>query len=39
MDGADNQEGSGVGVVLISPIGEKVKLALKLSFWASNNEA
>lgn len=34
VDGA-----AGVGVVLISPTGEKIKLALKLSFWASNNEA
>ncbi|XP_073033913.1 uncharacterized protein [Primulina eburnea] len=32
-------DGSGVGVVLISPAGEEVKLAVRLDFRASNNEA
>lgn len=39
MDDAANQERSGMRVVMVPPTGEKVKLALKLSFWASNNEA
>ena len=39
MDGASNQKGSGVGLVLISP--EKVVLekSLRLDFSATNNEA
>ncbi|XP_075521096.1 uncharacterized protein LOC142554295 [Primulina tabacum] len=32
-------DGSGVGVVLISPAGEEVKLSVRLDFRASNNEA
>lgn len=39
VDGAANKEGSGVGVVLIPPTGEKLKIAVKLDFRASNNEA
>lgn len=38
VDGAANKEGSGVGVVLVPPVGEKLKLAVKLYFRASNNE-
>ncbi|XP_073121586.1 uncharacterized protein [Henckelia pumila] len=39
VDGASNNKGSGVGAVFISSTGEKVKLAVKLYFRASNNEA
>ncbi|XP_073304191.1 uncharacterized protein [Primulina huaijiensis] len=39
VDGSSSKEGSGVGVVLISPVGEEVKLAVRLDFRASNNEA
>ncbi|XP_073130891.1 uncharacterized protein [Henckelia pumila] len=39
VDGSSSIEGSGVGVVLISPMGEEMKLAVKLDFKASNNEA
>ncbi|XP_073120616.1 uncharacterized protein [Henckelia pumila] len=39
VDGSSSIEGSGVGVVLISPTGEEIKLAVKLDFKASNNES
>ncbi|XP_075492466.1 uncharacterized protein LOC142530518 [Primulina tabacum] len=39
VDGSSSKEGSGVGVVLISPAGKEVKLAVRLDFRASNNEA
>ena len=39
IDGSSNMNGSGTGVVLESPIGEKVCYALRLKFPASNNEA
>ncbi|XP_075473890.1 uncharacterized protein LOC142504936 [Primulina tabacum] len=39
VDGSLSKDGSGVGVVLISPAGEEVKLAVWLDFRASNNEA
>ncbi|XP_073298466.1 uncharacterized protein [Primulina huaijiensis] len=39
VDGSSSKEGSGVWVVLISPAGEEVKLAVRLDFRASNNEA
>ncbi|XP_073294517.1 uncharacterized protein [Primulina huaijiensis] len=39
VDGSSLKEGRGVGVVLISPAGEEVKLAVRLDFRASNNEA
>ncbi|XP_073121211.1 uncharacterized protein [Henckelia pumila] len=39
VDGSSSIEGSGVGVVLISPTSEEVKLTVKLDFKASNNEA
>ena len=39
MDGAANQKGSGVGLVLISPEKLVVKKSLKLGFLATNNEA
>ncbi|XP_073275397.1 uncharacterized protein [Primulina huaijiensis] len=39
VDGSSTNEGSGVGVLLISPKGDEVKLAVRLDFRASNNEA
>ncbi|XP_075473968.1 uncharacterized protein LOC142505027 [Primulina tabacum] len=39
VDGSSSKEGSGVGVVLISLAGEEVKLAVRLDFRASKNEA
>ncbi|XP_073049552.1 uncharacterized protein [Primulina eburnea] len=39
VDGSSSKDGIGVGVVLISPAGEEVKLAVKLDFRASNNKA
>ncbi|XP_073031274.1 uncharacterized protein [Primulina eburnea] len=39
VDGASNISGCGVGIVLISPLEEKVKLALKIDSRATNNEA
>ena len=39
MDGAANQKGSGVGLVLISPEKLIVEKSLRLGFLATNNEA
>ena len=39
MDGAANQRGSGVGLVLVSPEKITIKKSLKLSFSATYNEA
>ena len=39
MDGAANQKGSGVGLVLISPEELVVEKSLRLGFLATNNEA
>ena len=39
MDGAANQKGSGVGLVLISPEKLIVEKSLRLGFSATNNEA
>ena len=39
MDGAANQKGSGVGLVLISPKKLVVEKSLRLGFSAMNNEA
>ena len=39
VDGAANQKGSGVGLVLISPKKLVVEKSLRLSFSATNNEA
>ena len=39
MDGAANQKGSGVGLVLISPEKLIVEKSLRLGFAATNNEA
>ncbi|XP_073063934.1 uncharacterized protein [Primulina eburnea] len=39
VDGSATNEGSGVGVLLISPKGDELKLAVRLDFRASNNEA
>ena len=39
VDGAANQRGSGVGLVLVSPEKITIEKSLRLSFWATNNEA
>ncbi|XP_065620822.1 uncharacterized protein LOC136063822 [Quercus suber] len=39
VDGAANQRGSGVGLVLISPEGIIIEKVLRLGFSATNNEA
>ena len=39
VDGAANQQGSGVGLVLVSPKKITIKKSLRLSFLATNNEA
>ena len=39
MDGAANQKGSGVGLVLISPKRITIEKSLRLGFLATNNEA
>ena len=38
IDGSSNVNGSGAGVILESPTGEKVSYALRLDFPTSNNE-
>ena len=39
VDGAINENKSGVGIMLISPEGHKIHCALCFGFQASNNEA
>ena len=39
MDGAANQRGSGVGLVLVSPEKITIEKSLRLGFSATNNEA
>ncbi|XP_075473921.1 uncharacterized protein LOC142504972 [Primulina tabacum] len=39
VDGEASKRGSGIEIVLVSPTGEKAKVAAKLDFRASNNEA
>ena len=39
IDGSSNVNRSGTGIVLESPMGEKVRYALRLQFPASNNKA
>ena len=39
VDGAVNQRGSGVGLVLVSPEKITIEKSLKLGFLATNNEA
>ena len=39
FDGAVNQYGNGIGVLLISPDGSHVPLAVKLNFKATKNMA
>ena len=39
IDGSSNVNGSGVGIVLESPMGEKIRYALRLQFPTWNNEA
>lgn len=39
IDGASNYQGSGLGVVLLSPKGALLERLIRLEFSASNNEA
>ena len=39
VDGAANQQGSGVGLVLVSPEKITIEKSLRLSFSATNNES
>ena len=39
VDGAANQKGSGVGLIIISPKKIIIKKSLRLGFSATNNEA
>ncbi|XP_071933896.1 uncharacterized protein [Coffea arabica] len=39
VDGVSSKEGSGAGLLLISPTGEELTYALRFDFLASNNEA
>ena len=39
IDGSSNENGSGVGIILISPKGHRFHIALRFGFKASNNEA
>ena len=39
MDGAANQRGAGVGLVLVSPERITIEKSLRLGFSATNNEA
>ncbi|XP_030923438.1 uncharacterized protein LOC115950369 [Quercus lobata] len=39
IDGATNERGSGVGLVLVSPEGITIEKSLRLGFSATNNEA
>ena len=39
IDGASNQKGSGVGLVLMSPEKVVIEKSLRLDFSATNNEA
>ena len=39
MDGAANQKGSGIGLVLISPESITIEKLIRLGFSATNNEA
>lgn len=38
VDGSSTMDGSGIGILLISPQGDEIKLAVQLHFWTSNNE-
>lgn len=38
-DGASNKNGAGIGVVLKTPEGSVLELAVRLGFEASNNES
>ncbi|XP_075486336.1 uncharacterized protein LOC142525939 [Primulina tabacum] len=39
VDGTSNLSGCGVGVVIVAPFGEKIKLALRIDSRVTNNEA
>ena len=38
IDGSSNVNGSGAGIILESPMGEKISYALRLKFPALNNK-
>ena len=39
MDGSSTRQGSGIGVLLISPHEERMHLSVRLDYRATNNEA
>lgn len=39
VDGSNNDQGVGAGVILINPEGEEVSYAIKFEFKATNNQA
>ena len=39
FDGAVNNKGAGIGVILISPEGETIPIAKRLEFEVTNNQA
>ena len=39
VDGASRQTGAGIGLLLTSPIGERIEQAVRLGFRATNNES
>ena len=39
FDGVINQNGNGIGILLITPEGSHIRLAIKLNFEATNNMA
>ena len=39
FDGAVNQYGNGIGILLVTPKGSHIPLAIKLNFEATNNMA
>ncbi|XP_042466307.1 uncharacterized protein LOC122048857 [Zingiber officinale] len=39
VDGSSTRQGSGVGVLLVSPHGERMHLSIRLNYRATNNEA
>ena len=39
MDGASRQSGSGIGMQLTSPTGERIEQVVRLGFSATNNES
>ena len=39
VDGSSNRKGSGLGLVLTSPNGDKIEQSIRFGFRATNNEA